>query len=110
MESLLENSVPKRDEKGMLEAVRDSSDGCSNLLFQPKVVVHIDAEGTADPVPFGMGGPGAGGAPYVVIRVQPLAGELCRFSVSSCNDDDEREEDIVHSPSIPARIVQTSTF
>ncbi|KAG8745765.1 hypothetical protein FRC10_007026 [Ceratobasidium sp. 414] len=74
---------------------------------KPKVVVHIDAEGTADPLPFGMGGPGAGGAPYVVIRVQPIAGELCRFAVSSCNEDDEREEDIVHTPSVPGRIVQT---
>ncbi|CAE6479972.1 unnamed protein product, partial [Rhizoctonia solani] len=48
-----------------------------------------------------------GAAPYVVIRVQPLAGELCRFAVSSCNEDDEREEDIVHTPSVPGRIVQT---
>ncbi|CAE7058756.1 unnamed protein product [Rhizoctonia solani] len=69
---------------------------------KPKVVVHIDAEGAADPLPFGMGG-----APYVVIRVQPLAGELCRFAVSSCNEEDEREEDIVHTPSVPGRIVQT---
>ncbi|KAG8711425.1 hypothetical protein FRC08_015914, partial [Ceratobasidium sp. 394] len=74
---------------------------------KPKVVVHIDAEGTADPIPFGMGGLGASGAPYVVIRVQPIAGELCRFAVSSCNEDDEREEDIVHTPSVPGRIVQT---
>ncbi|KAG9122598.1 hypothetical protein FRC07_000961, partial [Ceratobasidium sp. 392] len=74
---------------------------------KPKVVVHIDAGGTADPLPFGMGGPGTSGAPYVVIRVQPLAGELCRFAVSSCNEDDEREEDIVHTPSVPGRIVQT---
>ncbi|KAJ1308946.1 hypothetical protein OPQ81_004629 [Rhizoctonia solani] len=70
---------------------------------KPKVVVHIDAEGTADPLPFGMGG----AAPYVIIRIQPLAGELCRFAVSSCNEDDEREEDIVHTPSVPGRIVQT---
>ncbi|KAG8691085.1 hypothetical protein FRC11_006908 [Ceratobasidium sp. 423] len=70
---------------------------------KPKVVVHIDAEGTADPLSFGMGG----AAPYVVIRVQPLAGELCRFAVSSCNEEDEREEDIVHTPSVPGRIVQT---
>ncbi|CAE6396665.1 unnamed protein product [Rhizoctonia solani] len=70
---------------------------------KPKVMVHIDAEGTADPLPFGMGG----AAPYVVIRVQPLAGELCRFAVSSCNEEDEREEDIVHTPSVPGRIVQT---
>ncbi|CAE6496351.1 unnamed protein product [Rhizoctonia solani] len=69
---------------------------------KPKVMVHIDAEGTADPLPFGIGG-----APYVVIRVQPLAGELCRFAVSSCNEEDEREEDIVHTPSVPGRIVQT---
>ncbi|QRV87492.1 Formin-like protein 14 [Ceratobasidium sp. AG-Ba] len=74
---------------------------------KPKVVVHIDADGTADPVPFGMGGPGASGGPYVVIRVQPIAGELCRFVVSSCNEDDEKEEDIVHTPSVPGRIVQT---
>ncbi|CEL59835.1 Rho guanine nucleotide exchange factor gef2 OS=Schizosaccharomyces pombe (strain 972 / ATCC 24843) GN=gef2 PE=1 SV=1 [Rhizoctonia solani AG-1 IB] len=70
---------------------------------KPKVMVHIDAEGAADPLPFGMGG----AAPYVVIRVQPLAGELCRFAVSSCNEEDEREEDIVHTPSVPGRIVQT---
>ncbi|KAF8743234.1 Guanine nucleotide exchange factor for Rho/Rac/Cdc42-like GTPases, partial [Rhizoctonia solani] len=70
---------------------------------KPKVMVHIDAEGTADPLPFGM----AGAPPYVVIRVQPLAGELCRFAVSSCNEEDEREEDIVHTPSVPGRIVQT---
>ncbi|KAG8700981.1 hypothetical protein FRC09_005628, partial [Ceratobasidium sp. 395] len=74
---------------------------------KPKVVVHIDAAGTADPLPFGMGGPGVSGAPYVIVRVQPIAGELCRFSVSSSNEDDEREEDIVHTPSVPGRIVQT---
>ncbi|KIY49377.1 hypothetical protein FISHEDRAFT_41844 [Fistulina hepatica ATCC 64428] len=75
-----------------------------------KAVVHIDPLGSADNIPFGMGGP-----PLVVIRVQPMAGDLCRYKVTSSNeyrysasDDIEvDEEDIVQIGRVPYRIVQT---
>ncbi|KAF8842701.1 hypothetical protein BDN67DRAFT_898801 [Paxillus ammoniavirescens] len=67
-----------------------------------KIVVHFDPQGTADPLPFGMGGP-----PYVVIRVHPMAGEISRYSVSSSDPNDEPEEEIVQTSRIPGRIVQT---
>jgi len=72
-------------------------------LGQTKVVVHIDPSGCADPIPFGMGGP-----PLVVIRIQPMAGELCRYTVTSREPTDEGEEDIVQTARVPARIVHTS--
>ena len=72
-------------------------------LEQTKVVVHIDPSGCADPIPFGMGGP-----PLVVIRIQPMAGELCRYTVTSREPTDEGEEDIVQTARVPGRIVQTS--
>jgi len=67
------------------------------------VVVHIDADGVADPIPFGVGGP-----PMVVIRVQPMAGELSKFVVSSSDSSDEGEDDIIQTDRVPGRIVQTS--
>ena len=75
---------------------------CANCS-KTKAVVHIDPEGTADPVPFGMNGP-----PYVRIRLQPIAGGLCRFGVGSSDPEDESEEDIVQLDRVPSRIVQTS--
>jgi hypothetical protein len=72
---------------------------------QTKVVVHIDPSGSADPIPFGVGAP-----PFVVIRVQLLAGELSRYSVTSSDPTDEGEEDIVQTARVPSRIVQTSMF
>lgn len=68
-------------------------------------MVHIDYLGSADPIPFGVGGP-----PFVRVRVQPMAGELSRYTVTSNDPNDESEEDIVQTGRIPARIVQTSTF
>lgn len=69
-----------------------------------KVVLHVDAMGAADSIPFGVRAP-----PYVVIRVQPMAGELARFKVtSSIPDDEEPEEDIMQTSRIPERIVHTS--
>lgn len=65
--------------------------------------MHIDPDGTADPVPFGMDGP-----PYVRVRLQPIAGGLCRFAVGSSDPEDENEEDIVQLDRVPSRIVQTS--
>ncbi|KAF8812237.1 hypothetical protein BYT27DRAFT_7182669 [Phlegmacium glaucopus] len=67
-----------------------------------KVVVHIDPLGSADPLPFGLGGP-----PFAVIRVQPMAGGLCRYAVSSSEPGDEGEEDIVQTGRVPSRVVQT---
>ncbi|KAF8138470.1 hypothetical protein EV363DRAFT_1393920 [Boletus edulis] len=67
-----------------------------------KIVMHIDPQGTADPLPFGMGGP-----PYVIVRVHPMAGEISRYSVSSSDPNDDPEEEIVQTSRIPGRIVQT---
>ncbi|KAH7931234.1 hypothetical protein BV22DRAFT_1115616 [Leucogyrophana mollusca] len=67
-----------------------------------KIVLHIDPQGTADPIPFGMNGP-----PFVVVRVQPMAGEISRYTVTSSDPHDEPEEDIVQTARIPGRIIQT---
>ncbi|KAF9481824.1 hypothetical protein BDN70DRAFT_875770 [Pholiota conissans] len=69
-----------------------------------KVVVHIDRDrySTADPIPFGVGAP-----PFVVIRVQLMDGGLCRYSVRSSDPSDDGEEDIVQTPRVPARVIQT---
>ena len=66
-------------------------------------MIHIDATGLADPMPVGMRGP-----PFVVVRVQPMAGELSRYKVTSSDPDDAGEEDIVQTMRVPDRIVQTS--
>jgi hypothetical protein len=70
---------------------------------QTKIVVHIDASGSADPIPFGINA-----SPFVVVRVQPMAGELSRCTVTSSDPNDESEEDIVQTARVPSRIVQTS--
>jgi protein ECT2 len=74
-------------------------------LFKTKIVVHIDERGTADPIPFGTNGP-----PFVVVRIQPMEGDLSRYSVTSNDPHDEGEQDIVQTSRVPAKIVQTSTF
>nr|VWP01704.1 Mixed-linked glucanase [Ganoderma boninense] len=75
-----------------------------NFLQEPKktkIVMHIDQDGVADPIPFG-----DVDGPYVVVRVQPMAGELARYSVTSTYEE-ETEEDIMQTSRIPERIVQT---
>ncbi|KAJ7765035.1 hypothetical protein DFH07DRAFT_811208 [Mycena maculata] len=67
-----------------------------------KIVVHIDALGSADKIPFGVGTP-----PFGVIRLQPLAGGVCRYKVSSSDPSDPGEEDIVQTTRVPSRIVLT---
>ncbi|KAJ7180267.1 hypothetical protein C8R43DRAFT_972440 [Mycena crocata] len=67
-----------------------------------KIVVHIDALGSADKIPFGVGAP-----PFGVIRLQPLAGGVCRYKVSSSDPSDPGEEDIVQTTRVPSRIVLT---
>ena len=64
--------------------------------------MHIDQEGVADPIPFG-----DVDGPYVIVRVQPMAGELARYCVTSTYEE-EVEEDIMQTSRIPERIVQTS--
>ncbi|KAG6821575.1 hypothetical protein H0H93_000084 [Arthromyces matolae] len=67
-----------------------------------KIVVHIDPLGSSDALPLGLGA-----APFASIRIQPLAGQLCRYTVRSSMDDDA-EEDIVQTDRVPSRIVDTS--
>ncbi|KAG8884270.1 hypothetical protein FRB98_002543 [Tulasnella sp. 332] len=67
-----------------------------------KIVLHIDPMGSADPILFGVNGP-----PFVIARAQPMAGDLCRYTVTSSDPNDEGEGDIVHTAAIPSRIVQT---
>jgi hypothetical protein len=73
------------------------------FFLQTKIVVHIDALGSADRIPFGVGAP-----PFAVIRLQPLAGGVCRYKVSSSDPSDPGEEDIVQTTRVPSRIVLTS--
>ncbi|KAG8937079.1 hypothetical protein FRC02_006279 [Tulasnella sp. 418] len=77
----------------------------TEYLMEPKknkIVLHIDSLGSADPLPFGVDSP-----PYVIARAQPMAGELCRYSVVSSDPNDEGEEDIVHTTALPNRVTQT---
>lgn len=69
-------------------------------------MLHIDSLGTADPIPFGVDG----ASPLVVIRVQPLAGDLCRYEVKSTDLNDEGEDDVLQTSLIAAKAVHTSTF
>ncbi len=66
-------------------------------------MVHIDAVGGADNIPFGVEGP-----PFAVIRLQPLAGGVCRYKVTSTDPSDPGEEDIVQTSRVPNRIILTS--
>ncbi|KAG6903484.1 hypothetical protein C0995_005507 [Termitomyces sp. Mi166 len=72
-----------------------------NMVEQTKIVVHIDPLGSSDALPLGLGV-----APFASIRIQPLAGQLCRYTVRSSMDDDA-EEDIVQTERVPSRIVDT---
>jgi hypothetical protein len=75
---------------------------CVLTFSKPKVVVHIDEFGSADPLPI------TGGPPYVIIRVQPMAGDLSRYTVTSTDPHDDSEEDIVQTARVAGRVVQTS--
>lgn len=59
--------------------------------------------GTADEIPFGITGP-----PFAIIRIQPLAGGVCRFKVTSSDPSDPADEDVVQTTRVPSRIVLTS--
>ena len=69
------------------------------------MVIHIDELGTSDPLPFGVSGP-----PFVSIRVQPIAGALARYKVTSSDPSDENEEDIVQTGRISDRVIHTSEY
>lgn len=64
-------------------------------------MLHIDSLGNADPLRLLA-------PPYVVVRVQPLPGELCRYTVYSSDPDDEPEVDVFPTVRVPIRIVHTS--
>ncbi len=66
-------------------------------------MLHIDSLGMADPLPFG-----SNDAPYVIVRVHPMEGDLSRYSVTSSDPDDEPEEDILQTSLVPNKIVHTS--
>ena len=67
------------------------------------MVVHIDPSRQADPIPFGIVG-----GPFVIIRLQPMPGSLCRYNITCHDPDEEEKEDIIHSDMVPTRIVRTS--
>jgi protein ECT2 len=75
----------------------------SDKPFQPKVVVHIDPSREADAIPFGIVG-----GPFVIIRLQPMVGGLCRYNVTCHSPDEDEDEDIVRSEMVPSRVVRTS--
>lgn len=74
-----------------------------NASKKTKVVLHIDDRGDADPIPFGLGG----GPPLVVIRVQPVPGESCHWTVTSSDLDDPGEETCVETSCVATRIRHT---
>ena len=76
---------------------------CLTSCYQTNIVLHIDPLRPADPLPLGMDC-----LPYVVVRVQPMAGEISRYSVTSVDPNGDPEEEIVHTARIPGRVVQTS--
>ncbi|KAI0089204.1 hypothetical protein BDY19DRAFT_993422 [Irpex rosettiformis] len=63
-----------------------------------KIVVQVDQSGAADPVEFGPKGP------FVVVRIQPLEGNLARFAVSSYYQLDDGEEEIVQTDTVAGRV------
>ncbi|CCA70680.1 hypothetical protein PIIN_04614 [Serendipita indica DSM 11827] len=67
-----------------------------------KVVVHVDSSNEADRIPFGIVG-----GPFVVIRLQPMPGGLCRYNITCNSPDEEEEEHILHTEVVPIRILQT---
>lgn len=75
------------------------------IFHQTKVVVHIDPFGSADAIPCSLSAP-----PFVVIKIQPMAGELSRYVVTSSDETDEGEQDIIQTERIPGRIIQTSAL
>ncbi|KZT05600.1 RhoGEF-domain-containing protein [Laetiporus sulphureus 93-53] len=69
---------------------------------KPKVVLHLDPSGTADPIPLAIRS-----SPLVAVRVQPLEGELCRYKVTTSDPGIEEDEDIVQTNRLPERVVHT---
>ena len=67
-------------------------------------MLHIDSLGTADDIPFGVGS----SPPYIVIRVQPLAGDVCSYSVASTDPSDPGDRNVVRTGALPSVVVRTS--
>ncbi|EJU06625.1 hypothetical protein DACRYDRAFT_103575 [Dacryopinax primogenitus] len=68
-----------------------------------KIVLHVDPRETqADDLPFGVDG-----GPYVIVRVQPMEGDLARIRVTTRDPAEPIEEDIIETAEIPARVINT---
>lgn len=66
-----------------------------------KVLVHLDEEGVSLPLEFGNDGP------IVIIRLQPLAGDLCKLHASSRDPDEiSKDMEILRTDEVISRIVQ----
>jgi protein ECT2 len=80
----------------------------TSFLQEPKktkVVVHIDPLGSADPVPFGMGC-----APILRIRVQPMAGSVCRLVAQSFDPEEPGDDDVIRTDKVDKWIIDTSEY
>ncbi|KZT60783.1 hypothetical protein CALCODRAFT_84865 [Calocera cornea HHB12733] len=68
-----------------------------------KIVLHIDPkEVQADDLPFGVDG-----GPYVIVRVQPMEGNLSRWRINTRDPGEPEEEDIIETAEIPDRVIHT---
>lgn len=65
-----------------------------------KVVVHIDEDGISPELELASSGP------VMIIRLQPMAGGLCRFAVATAVDDDI-ERTVIEAADVPQRIANT---
>ncbi|KAH6915122.1 hypothetical protein BKA70DRAFT_566736 [Coprinopsis sp. MPI-PUGE-AT-0042] len=77
----------------------------TSFLQEPKktkVVVHIDPLGSADPIPFGMGC-----SPILRIRVQPMAGSVCRLVAQSFDPEEPGDDDVIRSDKVDKWIIDT---
>jgi hypothetical protein len=48
------------------------------------------------------------GGPFMVVRLQPISGGLCRFSYTTTIGDDEVERSVVATADVNEKIVTTS--
>ena len=70
--------------------------------MQGKVVLQIDEDGEQPELPLA-----EEGGPCMVIRLQPMAGGLCRFSYTTLATEEE-ERSVVDISEVSEKIVTTS--
>ena len=72
------------------------------MRLQAKVAIHVDEEGVAPQLPMA-----EEGGPFMVIRLQPMTGGLCRFtSTTTAGENDERT--VIDISEVVETIVTTS--